>query len=62
MASYKDRPVSTTGETCQKCSARGQCYQDYDPRRRHNGLTCLSCGFEQELTVGGKSLIRTAGR
>lgn len=59
---FLNRPVSTTGEVCQKCGARGQNYQDYDPVHRHNGLTCLSCGFEQELTVGGKSLIRTAGR
>lgn len=65
---FQVRPVSVTGEDCQKCvrgdgtPMQGQNYQDYDPRRRHNGLTCLSCGFEQELVGGGKSLIHTAGR
>jgi len=68
VASYLDRPMSATGKACQKCvrgdgsPTMGQNYQDYDPRRRHNGLTCLTCGFEQELTCGGKSLIPSAGR
>lgn len=62
MSGITPTPISATGEVCQKCSSTGQCYHDYDPRRRHNGLTCLTCGFEQELTSGGKSLIHTAGR
>lgn len=62
MLGFLNRPQSSTGEVCQKCGAKGQCYHDYHPRLRHNGLTCLSCGFEQELTVGGKSLIKSAGR
>ena len=45
----KQQQLAATG--CQKCGSKNL-YHDYDPYHKHNGVTCVACGYEQKETGG----------